>query len=116
MPTQQLDIVATSIPIRDKHYVFDYILTRCRELWPSAIAVNDSNEYFYGTQSVPEPGAYGYDIYRDAEEYVGRTIDCGKPIPYMNVRVDDTETLIHIMGDKDMVTFISKLALWKRYV
>ncbi len=114
MPVQELDLAATTIPIQDKDYVFDYILTRCRELWPNAIAVNDNNEYFYGSQPVPEPGAYGYDIYRDAEEYVNRTMDCGEPIPYVNVRLDDTETLIHIMGDKDMATFLNKLALWKR--
>lgn len=111
---KELEILGTTIPIRDKRYVFDYILTRCRELWPQAIAVNDSNEYFYGTQAVPEPGVYGYDIYRDAEEYVGRTMDHGEPIPYVNVRVDDTETMIHVLGDPAMVTFLNKLALWKR--
>ena len=108
------DIATNVIAIRSKSYVFDYLLMRCREVWPNAIAVNDNNEYFYGTQPVPEPGAYGYDIYRDAEEYVGRTIDCGEPIPYVNVRLDDTATMIHVLGDPAMVMFINRLALWKR--
>lgn len=99
------------IPIRDAKYSYDYIYFRARELWLAAVAVNDSNEYFYGTQPLPDPGPYGYDIYRDSEDYVHSTIDCGNPIPYLNVRLDGK---LKLFGDPDMVKHIRELPLWKK--
>jgi len=111
-PPKTYQFVGADIILRSTQYTYDFILMRVKELWPGAIAVNDSNEYFYGTQAVPAPGAYGYDIYQDSEQYVQRTIDCGEPTPYLNVRIDGDK--LKLFGDPSIVDYVSKLALWKR--